>query len=146
LRPGPLRLLRLLADRVDVQQHDRGPVDRVVQGHGRANAEQVQVPGLVPDLPLIRGERVDDPGDQAGDVLDLQVVHEVADRPTDVRRDQVEYPLGQGGEATDPQIAADQDDRDADPVQQVDQVVVGPGQLGVAVPQLLVDRVQFLVG
>ena len=77
-----------------------------------------------PAPPLVRGERVDHPGDHAREIVQLQVRLDVADRPADVRRDQVERLLGQRGEAADAQVAADHDDRDADAGEQVHQVVV----------------------
>src|SRR5262249_22894056 len=127
-------LLQGALDRVDVQQHDGGAVDLAVQGNVGADAQGVPVPLPVLHLRLQRGQGVDDGGDQPGQVLDLEVGLDVADRPAQVGGDEVEELLGGGGEAADAEVAADQDQGDVDPGEQVDQVVVDPGQLGVAVP------------
>ncbi len=78
-------------------------------------------------------------------VGDGQVRFDVAHRPAHVGRDQVEDLLRRRREAANPQVAADHDDRDIHADQQIDQVVVHPRQLGIAVPQLVVDRDQLFV-
>src|SRR5262249_21787689 len=78
-------LLRLLLDaaldRVDVHQGDRRPLDLVVECDIRPDAQRVPVAVLVLDLRQVRGQAVDDAGDQATQVADVKVRLDVADRP-----------------------------------------------------------------
>src|SRR5438105_2867668 len=60
-RPVSLRapqLLQRLLDGVDVEQHQRGAVDLVIQRHVGADAQRIPVAVLVLYLALVRGQRV----------------------------------------------------------------------------------------
>ncbi len=137
-----------------VHQHHDHAIDLVLQGPVRAEAQGVPAALLVPDITLLGADRVEHLRQerlQVGEVVEVEL--DVGQRPAHVSGGQVEQFLRHRREPPDTQVRPEHDDGHLDAAKQVDEVVVDPVQLRVAVVQLVVDggqlfvaRLDFLLG
>ena len=138
----------------DVDEREHRALDHVVERAVRLHAHLVDAPVAVLDLRLHGGQRVEHRGHGADQVdVALEARGDVAERPSDVGRDEVHDLGDRGGEALDAQLLVDEQRADAGAGEHVVHVVVGARQLvdlllqlAVDGDQLLVDRLQLLPG
>ena len=130
---------------VDVHQHQHRAVDLLVQRDVRLHAQRHPAPVAGAGLALGRPHLLDDFGDEGLEVGEFDLVPHVADRPADIGFVQVEQPRGVVAETAHPQIAPQHHDDEPGRGLHVHEVAAHPGQFGVAVRHLLVDRGQLFV-
>ena len=109
------------------------------------DAQQVMPAFAVANLALADLYGLDDLGDQRLKIREVDRRPEVTDRPAEVRRQHVEHLGRRGRVATDAQVGGNRDHRYISAGEQVVDVVVEPGELGVTILELLVGRGQLLV-
>ena len=136
---------RLQGHLFDIEQDHHGAVDPVIGGPEGMDAQQMMASFAVANFALADLHGVDDLGNQRFEIRDVDRRPEVADRPADVVGQHVEYLGRRGRVATDAQVGGNRDHRYISAGEQVVDVVVEPGELGVANLELLVDRGQLLI-
>ena len=126
-RPDPVPALEQLLlhplQRGDVGERDHHPLDPVLLGAVRQHLADVPQVLVVADLSGSRHERFEDRLGIGHQVRVGELLHQIAERPADVRGDQVEQLGRSGREPLDAEPAVEEDRRDVGAGQQVLQVV-----------------------
>ena len=130
---------------VDVTEHHHGAVDLVLRGPVGVDAEHVPVAGSVANLALLRPNGVDHLGDQRLQVGHIDDRLELADRASDVGRQEVQDLPGRWRELPDAEIDPHSYYRHVRAAEQVGHVITDPGQFQVPALELLVDGHQLFV-
>src|SRR5216117_733924 len=136
----------------DVRQDDHRAVDLVVRRRVGPNPQRIPAAVAISHLALDDGCRIDHVLAHLLQVGEIRTQSDVPDRPADVRRDEAEHLPRHGSKPPDPPVAAEHDDGNIDADEQVVQIVVEQGLVGISVLQLLVhgrelfvDRLELLL-